>query len=352
MKRVAIFFVSAILLLLSGTSLLKAEEHAPDWKTTTSKKITLFYPGVASLDFLTSPDHKLGGRKILQGKRNCVRCHLDESGSIDLKANEIASGKATMKRSRKPLEPKPIPGKKGVFSAEMSVAYDDEYIYLRINWKSRGSGWKKTASTKKNHPDRVSLQVNKGRDYFARYGCFITCHNDLNSMPESPASETVSANTYYSKAARDDIRLYAYYTRIDKDGVVGRGTWADIKSDAELAKESADNGLIDLWSVEIKGGVATVRDGWIFVDRRWEKNSHVSAGADWVGKGSVGRYSVTLKRKLKTNDAKDVSLSDGDIFSTAISIHDDNAEKRQHYVSFPFTIGLGKNADIKADKIK
>ena len=93
--------------------------------------------------------------------------------------------------------------------------------------------------------------------------------------------------------------------------------------------------------------MATAFDGWIFDDRRWEDKA-----GDATGAYSKGKYTAEFKIKLKSKDQFDVDLTEGDVVSVGMAVHDDGASKRKHFVSFPFTIGLGAAADIKAEKTK
>ncbi|MEE8575409.1 MAG: ethylbenzene dehydrogenase-related protein [Thermodesulfobacteriota bacterium] len=315
-----------------------------DWTGAESHRITLIYPGYTSYEFLVSDDHRLGKRNILQTKKNCRRCHLSKRGELDLKTDEIVSGKAKMKRSRKDFEDSPKPGKKGVLYANLQSAFDKDYIYIKLSWSSRGTGW--LASGKKTASDRVSIQLNKDHEPFKRYGCFITCHTDVHSMPNSPSKEEVRADPYYSSKGRDEVHLYAYYTRNGGSG------WNNMKSAEEITELTKEGALIDLWSMELKAGVAKVVDGWVLEDRRWEKNSDVDGTATWSSGGGGGTYTAVFKRRLKTSSDKDIQIAVGDTISFAVAIHDGNATERKHYVSFPMTIGLSGKGEIKAKKLK
>lgn len=304
-----------------------------NWSKIASQKIVMFYPGVTSWEFLNGDDHRLGGREIKKGKKDCRHCHLSKEGELDLKTDEIAAGVIKMKRSHHPFEPEPLAGKKGVMTATVQAAYDNEFFYFRVEWDSKGSAWQKNSAT----PDRVSIQVNKEEPAFRKYGCFITCHNDLNTMPGSPSKKEVLAKGVYN--GREDVRLYAFYAR---------NSWDAVKGGAELDRKLREGGLIDLKSVEYDNGRASVRDGWVFDDRNWEdKEGEYSGAGSWAN----GRYAAVFRTKLKANDRHDISLSEGDVLSLGLAIHDDGAAKRKHYVSFPFSIGLGAGADIKAEKI-
>jgi cytochrome c-type protein NapC len=312
-----------------------------DWSKVAAKKITLFYPGTASWEFLNSTDHSLGAKNIKEGKRACPDCHLDKtSGEVDLRAAEIAAGKLKMKQSRKLFEPAPLAGKSGFLDINVQAAYDTSILYVRFQWKSPGLSWNTPKIAEEGMPDRVSMQLNKGKDYFKRYGCFIACHKDLHSMPDSPSEGEVQNHPYYGPLKRKDVRLYAYYTR--EDG------WAKMKKESDLKALLNEGGLIDLWKAEAHGKEIKVEDWSIFEDRTKDDQADVEGTGKWEN----GEYTVVMKRKLQTGDSKDVQLKEGDEVPIGIALHDNRANLRKHFVSLPLSIGLGAQGVIKAEKIK
>lgn len=311
------------------------------WDKIPPYKATLFYPGVASWEFLLSDSHRLGGKNIRKGERACVECHLDEqTGKLDIGAESIAAGTLTMKRSNQRFEPDPVPGKKGFLILQVQAAYDDEYLYLRFGWESVGSGWKEPQLAAEAVFDSVAVQINKTQNAFRRYGCFVACHKFLASMPEPPSREEIQRHPYYGPLKRDDVRLYAYYTR--EEG------WAEMKKEAELKKLLSEGGLIDLWRVKFVGQKVEAEDWSIFSDRLRDKQEDVEGSGAW----DMGQYTVTMKRKLKTGDPKDVQLAPGDEVTLGIAVHDNKVKQRKHYVSFPISIGLGAAGTIKATQVK
>lgn len=327
-----------VLSLAAGFGLLapagtKAAEV--NWENVKPYKMKLFYPGATSWEFLNSKDHGVGMVPVVKRKKACPECHIDKAGNFDVRAAEIANGSLSMKSSKKPFEPSPVEGKPGILDADIQAAYDDENLYLRMQWNSAGKTWKGEGGS----PDRVSIQMNSTQDEFSKYGCFVTCHSDQNSMPDSPSKDKVAKHPLYSKQKRDDVRLYAFYTR--NEG------WDSLKDGKEIDEISKGGGLIDLWEATFKGKNIEVGDGWILEDRE-DDNKDVEGTGNWEN----GKYTVTLKRKLKTSDTKDVELKDGTSFSIGIAIHDDKAKLRKHYVSYPLSIGLGAEGTVKATKLK
>ena len=70
-----------------------------------------------------------------------------------------------------------------------------------------------------------------------------------------------------------------------------------------------------------------------------------------VGKGrwSAGQWDVTLTRKLDTGTPlEDKIMVDRGIYQVAFAVHRNATGGRWHYVSLPYTVGLGRAADIDA----
>ncbi|MBE7415502.1 MAG: hypothetical protein HS130_09885 [Deltaproteobacteria bacterium] len=318
-------------LFLSGAVIAAPSEAADiDWQRVKPSRIALFYPGVVSWEFLVSEDHRLGARMIKSGRKDCRNCHLAKDGALDIKADEIASGSLKMKRSLKPFEPEPGAGRKGSISAEVQAAYDSGHLYLRFRWSSSGAGWAQSAKT----PDRISIQANKSDQLFKASGCFITCHNDLSTMPHAPSKKEIGEHPAYR--GKDEVSLYSVHAK---------SSWDKRKADAEAQKAV---GLIDIKSVELGKGLARAADGWIYDEKAWEERPGFEGSGDW----SEGAYTAVFKKPIGRAGKYDVAISEGDVFTIAIAIHEDGARERRHYVSLPVSIGLGPGGDIQAIRLK
>ncbi|QSX37711.1 ethylbenzene dehydrogenase-related protein [Shewanella sedimentimangrovi] len=80
-----------------------------------------------------------------------------------------------------------------------------------------------------------------------------------------------------------------------------------------------------------------------YVSRQQAHSSEIQRiEASW----DKGIYTLAFKRPLSTGDSKtDKSLQAGKVYTFAIAIHDDNAEGRGHFVSFPISVSLTPEVD-------
>jgi len=71
------------------------------------------------------------------------------------------------------------------------------------------------------------------------------------------------------------------------------------------------------------------------------------------GSWKDGTYTLVWRRKLDTgHPADDKIMKVGGKYTVGFAIHDDNVTTRFHHVSFPLTLGIGVDADIKAMTLK
>ena len=100
--------------------------------------------------------------------------------------------------------------------------------------------------------------------------------------------------------------------------------------------------------------------GWkagdILPGRRVSRAGATGSAADNDSAAGVwkdGAYTVIFRRKLDTGHPMDDKiLKVGGKYTIGIGIHDDNVTTRYHFVSFPLSLGIGVNADIKAVTLK
>ena len=63
-----------------------------DWGQVGTKNIKVFYPGVASWEFLTEKDHGTGAPPVKTLKKACVDCHVGKDGTYDINSDKIIAG--------------------------------------------------------------------------------------------------------------------------------------------------------------------------------------------------------------------------------------------------------------------
>jgi hypothetical protein len=69
------------------------------------------------------------------------------------------------------------------------------------------------------------------------------------------------------------------------------------------------------------------------------------------GTWEAGVWTVTWTRPLNTGQPDDKPLSEGNAYTVGVAVHDDTVTTRFHFVSFPFTLGIGTEADIAAVRV-
>lgn len=68
----------------------------------------------------------------------------------------------------------------------------------------------------------------------------------------------------------------------------------------------------------------------------------------------LGVWHVQMQRRLVTGNADDVALAEGGVYDVAFEVHLWEYTTRDHYVSFPLTLGLGAatEADVRAVRVE
>jgi cytochrome c-type protein NapC len=300
-----------------------AQAQDVDWGKVQGKTIKVFYPGVASWEFVRGDDHGTGAVPIRTLKKACADCHVGQTGDYDINADKIIAGTLKKSSSKEPFEPAPLAGMPGFKDVQVKAAYDAQNIYLWFQWQGSGASVADPSLAKDDKADTIAIQINNTIKSFALVGCFMTCHNDENGMPENHGN---------------DVKLYGYYTRDDSGA---------LKPQDALDQNLAKKQFVDLWDVEFAGNSVKAGDEYILQSRSEDAQKDVSA----TGTYANGAYTVVMSRKLVTGDKNDIDLADGTAFQMGIAIHDNKNSGRKHYVSFPLSIGLSSSAEVAAQKL-
>ncbi len=254
-----------------------------DWSKVPTKTVKLFYPGQSTYQWLRSPEHKRGDRKVKQGE-SCIGCHEGEEADI---------GKTTT--SGKRLEPAKLDGKQPTIDLAVQAAYDDKNVYWRFQWKTEknvpgraypqlrfnGKDWKpygypqlhkqvQEGKAPAIYEDRLSIMLDDGKvPMFKEQGCWLTCHNGMRDAPGQASKEQVQANALLAK--RSDVRKYLPSTRTDE-----MASWDKTKSAAEVAEIKAADGFLELmqWRAHRSNPVGMADDGYVLEYRLFDEGKN------------------------------------------------------------------------------
>jgi hypothetical protein len=284
----------ALALGLAHAPTLAAE---PDWAQLDPTELMLFYPGVASIEWVLGDiridrERHSGARTFRMGDR-CIECHLEDVDELIEIGDAIASGEL--------LEPNPIEGKPGTIPVTVKAAFNDDTLYLQFAWQQppRSGGEKMDA----DNPVKIGFMLEAGKVELAdQSGCWASCHADSRDMPDG-----------------DEDRL-----KYVAGGSLDEGVFYDL-----LQWRSGENKAYD-------GHVA---------DHRVMDGGQALQGA--TGRLEGGTWSVVFKRAF-AGGAGDVTLERGGVYNIGVAIHNDHAAGRFHHVSMGYTLGLDAEADIVA----
>ena len=264
------------------------EPQKINWAAVPKSRITLFYPGQSTQEWILSAAHKAGATGVREGK-NCLKCHADEEADI---GKTIVSGKK--------LEPTPIAGKPGSIKVTVQAAYDKENFYLKASWPTnlkeagafhnykafKDGKWVtygdnrtnkdvKAGKAKASYEDRFNFMLgdNKGGvANFANQGCWVTCHNSMRDAPNEPKKEAVEAHPVLGKDGmkKSDIRKYLPETRTAIDDA---GGWDKLKDKAALDALMGKGAFLDLWQARAYRSIPVGKadDSYVFQYRNFDK---------------------------------------------------------------------------------
>jgi len=250
-----------------------------DWSKVPSKTVSLFYPGQASWEFLTSNDHP--GAPALEA--GCTGCHAGQEKTLGAKL--VQAG---------PREADPIPGKAPSMDLTVRAAYDSEFVYFQFRWATAtpqaihtlwrydGKQWvawggPKPDATKKGMPpsyeDRLAVLLDDpdnvpafdgSKATFSQVGCWMSCHTSMRAMPRDVPRSAIEPHPYWGRQGRKvgDIRKYLLISRTARDEA---GGWDKVKPVAELGRLKAGGKFLDLWQWRAarSNGVGYASDDWV-----------------------------------------------------------------------------------------
>ncbi|MBO1113950.1 ethylbenzene dehydrogenase-related protein [Bordetella petrii] len=261
-----------------------------DWNTVQATEVTLFYPGISAVEWITKGTEHGGARALKKGE-TCLDCHSEEVANM---GQLIASGKK--------LEPSPIAGKASYIKVKVQATHDDQNLYLRFSWtQPKGSG---AAPMDADNPVKLAYMLEAGGKVplAEAGGCWGACHADARTMPGAA-----------------DTR-----TKYVKGGSPANGVFYDLNQ----------------W----RSGENKAYDGHVAEARVMEGGQALTEAQ---GKLDGDTWTVEFTRKL-AGGTGDVLLEPGKTYNFGMAIHDDHSAGRYHHVSLGYHLGIGATADITA----
>lgn len=324
MKRMVVAMVGVLAAAAAGA--------APDWDKVAPRKMTLFYPGQAGLEWvMNKPDHS-AVPDIVDKKRACAKCHEGDASEI---GDKVIAGKP-LGSSKTVLEPSPPKGKAGWVPVSFQAAHDGNKIYFRFEWTSPKSDG--SQADPKNEV-KLTLMFDGGGtvDGAALNGCWGTCHMDLRTMPD--ASDTAKGHAR-AKALGwgDGVTKYLAESRSAISTAKPRGGWDKLKSDADIAAALKSGKFLDLIQFRSGKGEKPV-DGHV-LDAR-----HMAGGKSLVkaeGKKEGNKWVVVFERTLAAGGPGDHAIVADKTYNFGFAIHEGHADDRHHYVSLGYQFNLDK----------
>jgi len=319
-----------------------------DWNNSSSKDITIFYPGTASMEWVLGRKH--GGKRAFTKGDRCVECHGEETADI---GQLIVTGE-----SEKDLEPNVIPRKRGSIPVTIDATHDNVSLYLRFSWADGNHTPVPFVDGGKMDPENpmklAFMLATDDVEYADRAGCWGTCHADADKMPFAPEQETLKGSDLAKRLdfgvdGSGGVTKYISESRsaIEIKGRRGKtlGGWDKVKEANDITAALTANQYMDL--VRYKSGDDMIEDGKILEQR----DMHGGQGAEVEASLNNGTWSVIIKRQLKSNEEGDISIESGVVYNFGFAIHDDFTNGRYHHVSLGYKLALDDDkVDINVTK--
>ena len=312
------------------------------WAAVPTADLKLFYPGQASFEWVQNGRSHGGARPLTKGGDKCTTCHAAEMDAI---GNKIVAGGD--------LEPTPIPGKRGVIDATVQAAYDDENLYLRLQWPDTEHNPAPFVDGGKMDPDnqiKVAMMITgTGIELGDQVGCWASCHADNTYMPFDPGADAIAANSDVSGrlTAQDTVTKYISEsrTKVEIKGRRGKalGGWDKLQAAEQIEQYLTDGTYLDLVRVYADGSAT---NGYL-LEQRVVNDGEIAASASLSG----AMWTVVIIRPLNSGAPGDVSLEVGQTYTVGFAIHDDFTAARFHHVTLDTSLALNDdNAFINVVK--
>jgi hypothetical protein len=334
----------------------------------------------------------------------CQSCHVVLEQRVEYIGEELVE--------LGPLEPSPIEGKVPYVDVEVQAAYDNEYLYMRFEWASErpgithdllrwdGEKWIKWGGDKPgvtdgdimpSYEDMLTVSVSD-RDLaaydgaqvgYVQAGCFITCHGtgtgimtkellanqnaadevdilqqgnflDMLTWQAAQSGPIGYANDNF---VLDDILQDEGDSSSQTQSVIPRFMYDESKVGFNAIPEELLEEMLDSFPLILGENTAPYDPDASFnigdiISRRilvepQGSTADILVNSSWQN----GKWVLELRRKLDTGNPDDKAFEVGKVYYISLAVFDDNVSNRRHHVSFPLTLGIGADADIRAERV-
>lgn len=304
---------------------------APDWSKAPARKITLLYPGTASLEWtLKGVDHS--GAKAMRAGETCAGCHDKEAADVGQKI--VSGGLPNLEKTAVKVP--------GSIPVTVQATHDGTNLYLRLQWKVTKSAGAPKMDDK--NQVKAAVMIDAGKVEYAKLGgCWASCHHDLRTMPD------VDKNApNHPKAKALDIRKNGptKYLKESRTSITNKdhpwGGWNKLKSDADIATALKSGQFYNM--IQFRSG-EVARNGYVLDARRLKAAPEAAEG-----KLEGDTWTVSFTKKLAGGETEH-KIEAGKPYYVGFAIHDAYSNERHHHVSLGHSLVLDdKGADINAVK--
>ncbi len=253
-------------------------------------------------------------------------------------------------------------GKIGDITVTMKALYDEEYVYFLFRWPDKtlsqnrvymwtGASWEK----RKGNEDRLGLlwDINGNIKDFAAKGCDAVCHKEKKGDKEIFFMKTDAADqlgdVWHWKAQRSNPAGYAddqylqHEVAEEGDEKTGRkgdkkaagsysGNWDKEKKAPKLVPKGGKWGpvLMKKDAVPLESGTK-LKKGAVVPREVLERPVGSRGDIDAGGRHARGRWTLELRRKLRTGNTDDVQFDNSKSYFFGLSVFDDTGEKEHSF---------------------
>jgi len=321
----------------------KSNSSNINWKVAGKRDITIFYPGETSIEWVLNGRDHGGARPFSKGGDRCVTCHDNETAEM---GEKMVTGEKA--------ESTPIEGKRGSIPVKVESTHDGEYLYMKFSWDDTEHvpvGFVDGGKMDPENPVKLAVMFSTDQIEFAdRSGCWGACHHDAKNMPDAPEQSVLDASEYLGRLdLANGVSKYIKESRskLEIKGRRGkkRGGWDKLLTSGEIANEMNNETFMDI--IRFKAGNNSVEDGYVLDHRDMTGGQ----GADFDAVLKSGRWSVSMKRRLISENDGDIDLKLDQVYNFGFAIHDDYSNSRFHHVSLGYKLAFdNEEVELNAKK--